>query len=674
MTRILIVDDNEDNLYYLRSLLGGHGYEIDTARHGAEALLKARAVQPDVVVSDLLMPVMDGYTLLRHWKTDQLLRDSPFVVYTATYTDAEDEKLALDLGADGFILKPSEPDVFLSRIGTALKHKATAAPAQRLPVREEEALLKEYSSILIRKLEEKTLQLEATNRSLQEDIRARERAEAARDEAQRQAAERAALLDAVFASVPDTVVQLDLAGAVRLINRSSPLFEETSTPAFACGPPAQRSAMQQAFERVLATGEATSFEIAVNNATYWITLAPVTRARKITGAVAVVRDISERKYTEAQLIVSDRMASLGSLAAGVAHEINNPLLCVTGNLALLELELDNMAHAQPVANELHEALRDAREGAERVRLIVRDLRIFSRAEDVTRAPVNVEQVLDSTLRMAWNELRHRARLIKHYADVPAVDSNEARLGQVFLNLIVNAVQAIPEGNYEKNQVSVETRYDAQARRTVVIISDTGSGMTPEIKARVFTPFVTTKPAGVGTGLGLSICHRIVTSLGGSIEFDSELGKGTIFRVFLPVAERTSSPAAGKSLRAGPAVRSARMLLIDDDEMVSHVVRRALMPEHSVQIVNSAEAALKLFRRGDRFDVVLCDLMMPQITGMELFRMLQALDPNQAARVVFMTGGAFTPSARVFLDSVPNGRLEKPFEIAALRALVNQLLL
>ena len=123
--------------------------------------------------------------------------------------------------------------------------------------------------------------------------------------------------------------------------------------------------------------------------------------------------------------------------------------------------------------------------------------------------------------------------------------------------------------------------------------------------------------------------------------------------------------------------SSRLKIVQSqmyDEMVSHVVRRALMPEHSVQIVNSAEAALKLFRRGDRFDVVLCDLMMPQITGMELFRMLQALDPNQAARVVFMTGGAFTPSARVFLDSVPNGRLEKPFEIAALRALVNQLLL
>jgi CheY-like chemotaxis protein/anti-sigma regulatory factor (Ser/Thr protein kinase) len=265
-------------------------------------------------------------------------------------------------------------------------------------------------------------------------------------------------------------------------------------------------------------------------------------------------------------------------------------------------------------------------------------------------------------------------LIKRYGAVPTFDSNEARLGQVFLNLIVNAVQAIPEGNYERNQVSVETSFDPETKRVLVAISDTGSGIAPELQKRLFTPFVTTKPAGVGTGLGLSICHRIVTSLGGSIEFESEVGRGTTFRVYLPVTARAVSSVPPKLVANDVPARSAQILLIDDDEMVAHVVRRALMPEHSVLIVNSAEAALGLFRRGDRFDVVMCDLMMPQVTGMELFRALQVLDPHQAKRVVFMTGGAFTPSARAFLDSVPNGRLEKPFEIAALRRLVNQQLI
>jgi signal transduction histidine kinase len=678
MTRVLLVDDNEENLYYLSSLLGAHGFEIERARHGAEALVRARAVQPDVVISDLLMPVMDGFTLLRQWKIDPQLRTAPFIVYTATYTDEEDERLALDLGADAFILKPTEPEDFVTQLTAALARTQTSEPVVPAPEqRDDELLLREYSAVLIRKLEEKTLQLEVTNRSLQQDIDARVRAEDARDEAQRQAAERAALLDAVFASVPDVVVQLDLSGNVRLINRATPLFSESVTPGFACGPAAYQQAMQGAFASVIGTRQATSFEVGLHHGaestTYWISLAPVLRGDEIRGAVGVVRDISERKRSEAQLIVADRMASLGSLSASVAHEINNPLLCVTGNLEVLErlLQLHEAESGRPLAGSMHEALRDAREGAERVRVIVRDLRIFSRTEDASLGAVDLEQVLDSTLRMAWNELRHRARLIKRYGAVPPVRSNESRLGQVFLNLIVNAVQAIPEGNHERNEVCVETRFDALTRRVIVAISDTGSGIPPEIQARLFTPFVTTKPPGVGTGLGLSICHRIVTALDGSIDFVSELGRGTTFRVSLPAAEAPSAHTPAVTPAIDAPVRRGAILLVDDDDKVAHVVRRALSPEHTVNMLHSAETALALFRRGMRFDLVLCDLMMPQMTGIDLYHALKALDPEQASRVVFMTGGAFTPGARNFLDSVSNQRLEKPFEISALRALVNQ---
>ena len=674
MTRVLLVDDKEDNLYYLRSLLGAHGYEIETARHGAEALSKARALHPDLVVSDLLMPVMDGYTLLRHWKLDAQLRAAPFIVYTATYTEEEDERLALDLGADAFILKPSEPDVFLARLRAALAQQTCAPVEPAAPARDEGELLREYSSVLVRKLEEKTLQVEATNLSLQQDITARIRAETARDEAQRQAEERAALLDAVFTSVPDVVVHLDPIGNARLMNRASPLFSEHARPAFACGPPEQQALLRREFEEVIRTGQAKSFELDVRRerdcSSCWISFAPVLREGKIRGVVAVVRDISERKLSEAQLMVADRMASLGSLAAGVAHEINNPLLCVTGNLELMERMLELQQHADLPA-DLHAALSDAREGAERVRLIVRDLRIFSRVEDVSLGPVQVEQVLDSSLRMAWNELRHRAHLRKSYGGVPPVHSNEARLGQVFLNLIVNAVQAIAEGDRERNEVCVTTSVEAATQRVIISISDTGSGMPPEIEARVFSPFVTTKPPGVGTGLGLSICHRIVTSLGGSIDFATELGRGTTFRVSLPMATSAMLSAPDASWPPGLHVRRGHILLIDDDDMVAQVVRRALLREHAVTTLSSAAAALELFRRGERFDVVLCDLMMPQMSGIDLHRELQALDEAQAARVVFMTGGAFTPRARSFLDSVPNGRIEKPFEISALRALVNR---
>ena len=166
MTRVLIVDDNEENLYYLRALLSGHGFVVDSASHGAEALVKARQVPPDLVVSDLLMPEMDGFTLLRHWKIDGRLRTIPFVVYTATYSEAEDERLALNFGADAFILKPAEPEDFLRRIREVQASGARVPPT----VPSKPTLLKLYSEVLIRKLEDKTLRLERTNRELQRDI------------------------------------------------------------------------------------------------------------------------------------------------------------------------------------------------------------------------------------------------------------------------------------------------------------------------------------------------------------------------------------------------------------------------------------------------------------------------------------------------------------------------
>jgi CheY-like chemotaxis protein len=174
MTRVLIVDDNEENLYYLRALLSGHGFVVDSAIHGTEALVKARQVPPDLVVSDLLMPEMDGFTLLRHWKFDGRLRTIPFVVYTATYSEAEDERLALNFGADAFILKPAEPEDFLRRIREVQASSARVPPA----VPSKPTLLKLYSEVLIRKLEERTLRLEKTNRELQRDIAERRRAEA----------------------------------------------------------------------------------------------------------------------------------------------------------------------------------------------------------------------------------------------------------------------------------------------------------------------------------------------------------------------------------------------------------------------------------------------------------------------------------------------------------------
>ncbi|MEO8452928.1 MAG: ATP-binding protein, partial [Gemmatimonadota bacterium] len=401
------------------------------------------------------------------------------------------------------------------------------------------------------------------------------------------------------------------------------------------------------------------------------------------GSLGIIRDETERKKLQSQLMVSDRMASVGTLAAGVAHEINNPLAAVIANLDYIDESLTRLAAGdEPSAGsgrndawflaEVKAPLADARDAAERVRLIVRDLRIFSRSPtDEPRGAVDVNATIESSLRMAWNEIRHRARLVKRYGNVPGVEANEARLGQVFLNLIVNAAQALEEGRAEHNEIGVTTRLDGA--RVIIEVSDTGRGIPPEIIGRVFDAFFTTKAVGVGTGLGLAICHRIVTDMGGELTVESRIGKGTTFRVALPVARSEEAPAAQRVEPAAGTERRGRILVVDDEELIVVSIRRTLSKNHDVVTVTTAEKALALCAGGEKFDLILCDLMMPEMTGMDLHRELTAAVPDQATRMLFLTGGAFTVAAREFLAEPPKEFLEKPFNPANLRAIVHRYL-
>jgi PAS domain S-box-containing protein len=388
--------------------------------------------------------------------------------------------------------------------------------------------------------------------------------------------------------------------------------------------------------------------------------------------VAIGRDVTERVETQTQLMFSDRMATIGSIAAGVAHEINNPLTVTVANLQLALEKLASAAESEEMDAHLPsigELLREASEGADRVATIVRDLKIFSRAEEEHRGPVDVLRVIQSSLRMARNEIRHRAEVVLDCADVPSVEGNESRLGQVFLNLLVNAAQALPEGHAAENRIVVRT-CRMEPGMVAIDVEDTGAGIAPDNLARMFTPFFTTKPRGVGTGLGLSICKRIVTSLGGDISVTSELGHGTRFRVLLK-ASAAMAPASRACLpKHVVAPRRGKILVVDDDLMTGAAVCRILASEHEVLFLQDASHALARILRGEVYDVIVCDLMMPDMTGPEFYEALAAQAPELSRRVIFMTGGAFTPSARQFLDGVPNPSLAKPFASEALKALVN----
>jgi signal transduction histidine kinase len=285
---------------------------------------------------------------------------------------------------------------------------------------------------------------------------------------------------------------------------------------------------------------------------------------------AIVRQLEERKKLQAQLVFADRLASVGRLAAGVAHEINNPLAYIVSNLnfAVRELPAARKVVPAPVADrlagplgEIEEALEEARQGAERVRHIVRDLKTFSRGDDQDqRGPVDVRGVVDSSIKMAWHEIRQTARLEKHYGETPLVEANETRLCQVMVNLLVNAAQAIADPDPQRHEIRVTTS-SAPDGRCKIEVRDTGAGIPAENLARIFDPFFTTKPVGVGTGLGLPICHGIITSLGGRIEVESRVGSGTLFRIVLPPARLPSTtPSQGVDVTEGAVTPAAEVFV------------------------------------------------------------------------------------------------------------------
>jgi len=391
------------------------------------------------------------------------------------------------------------------------------------------------------------------------------------------------------------------------------------------------------------------------------------RALRITG---VLSDHTERRRLQEQVERSELMASLGTLAAGVAHEINNPLAYVVANLDFVEREL---ASLPPTSPEVLDAVSQAREGGARVRDVVRSLQAFSRPSSGRRAPSSVEDELSAALRLADNEIRHRAELRVKIGPLPRVTAAAHELGQVFLNVLLNAAQALPEGHAAENTIAVSacTAGPGWAR---VEIRDSGTGIPPEVLPRIFEPFFTTKPQGAGTGLGLAIAHGIVTNCGGRIEVESEAGRGTLVRILLPPAPSEVSDALPAVPPAAPQAsgsRPSRVLVVDDDPLVARSIARALRPTHEVTTARSAGEALSRLERGEPFDVVVCDLMMPQMTGMELYQRVKGTDPRLADRFVFVTGGAFTDGARDFLARTPNPCLEKPFDFPLLRELIDR---
>ncbi len=483
----------------------------------------------------------------------------------------------------------------------------------------------------------------------------------------------AASLREVLSSAPSFVVTMDPDATIRFVNVSIIPGRTAEDLVGVCLydllPEEKRARTRTAIERVATSGMPDAFEEVSHRlgrpTAYNVRIGPLRHGDVISGISMIATDVTEVRELQSRLALADRLSSVGALAAGVAHEINNPLTYVLMSLrsvakALAGDDLDRAA----VTSQLELAL----QGTEHIRAIVAELGTLSRSGDEATGPVDIQSVLELAIKMATNELRFRARVARDYGDVPAVLGNASRLSQVCLNLLVNAAQAIDEGDVDNNEVRITTRSTAEGH-VMVAIRDTGHGIGPELLPHVFEPFVTSKEVGRGSGLGLHICHRLVTAMHGTIAVESEPGKGSVFTLLLP-----STPEATPLVAVEPPAqafeRSARVLkiLVADDEPGVRAALRTMLRDHEVTLVASGREALAELSR-QRYDFVLCDLMMPDQTGMDVFAHLERENPKQLEAVVFMTGGAFTPAAAAFVAEVPNVVLNKPFDSEQLEELL-----
>ncbi|HEY5374557.1 MAG TPA: response regulator [Polyangiaceae bacterium] len=629
---VLIVEDEGIIAQNVQELLTGLGYDaFAIATTSAEAVAQASERCPDVVLMDIRIGgELDGIA------TAALLRqrfDVPIIYLTALADEATLDR-AKRTEPHGYLVKPIRPADLQSAIEIALfKH----AMERRLRVRER------WFSTTVR-------------------------------------------------SISDAIITVDLGGKITFMNPSAEallaidLADATGRAASdvlhllgADSRPDEGTPLERALRerRPVEMREAVLKNAAGSSMVIEDSAAPVIDAGEVLGAVMVFRDVTEHKRLQKQLELADRLASLGTMAAGVAHEVNNPLSAVIANAQFVEERMRDVRDhlisddaAERRNAECTVALQELLSAASRIGRIVSDLNAFSRPQHVVPGPLAVGDAVQWAIRSTAHEFRHRARVSTRLGEVPRVDADETRLGQVLVNLLINAAHAIAPGDAANNEVSIATRTDDDGR-VVIQVTDTGCGMPPEVLRRIFEPFFTTKAVGVGTGLGLSICHGIVASMGGQLDVESLVGKGSTFFIRLPASVDRAPQSPPPPPPVGPKLRG-RLLAIDDEALVLKVVGRVL-EEHEIVSMQSPRDALELLKGDDQFDVIVCDLMMPDMTGMDFYERLLRLRAPLARRVVFLTGGALTKEAAAFLEAVPNQYLEKPFDVQGLRNLVQQIL-
>ena len=392
---------------------------------------------------------------------------------------------------------------------------------------------------------------------------------------------------------------------------------------------------------------------------------PLHEGEELLGVLAVFLDRSERERSQELLARADRLASMGTMAASIAHEINNPLTYVMGNVEVVLAEPDELP--SPVV----EALRDVQVGARAIERIVGDLKLLSAPDQQLQHPIDVKVVVQRSLRMVARQVRARGRLEAALSPTLPVLADSVTLGQVVINLVINAAQALRDAYDEDQVVRITTGHDGLY--SIITVEDNGCGIPEEIRDQIFDPFFTTKPLGEGSGLGLAVSHQIIRECGGLLRVESAPGVGTKMIVMLPA--HTDVPGDDPHPTIAGGDRSSprrRVMVIDDDPLVRRALRSMLGRVHEVEALPTVDLALSKVEHGLGYDAILCDLMMSPLSGLAFLDALPAIAPDLVSRTAFVTGGVMSGSVREQVLRSGRPVAYKPFSVHEILTLVETL--
>ena len=680
--RILVVDDQEENRYLIEVLLKGNGYEAFSTNNGAEALAQLHSGEFDLIISDILMPVMDGFELCRQVKADERLRRIPFIVYTATYTGPQDEAFAMKIGANQFLQKPCEPELLMATVREvmAAARSGEAAPPPEPP--QDEEVFKLYNERLVRKLEQKMLQLEQETKTLRETEKALRISERK--------------YRRLHDSITDGYAYADLQGIIRESNESFRRMlgyadEELSRLTYRDLTPEKWHAYEQEIiaPQVLLRGSSDVFEKEYRHkdgSVFPVELKLFLVRNDVgekEGVWALVRDITERKQAErtqkeleAQLYQAQKMESVGRLAGGVAHDFNNMLSVI---LSYAEMAMDKVEQGTPLHRDLTEIHCAGLRSAD----IVRRLLTFARKE------ASAPQVLDLNARIA-DLVTMLGRLIGEHIDLRwqpgggplPVCMDPSHLDHILANLCVNARDAISgvgsititTGTTLLDEAAC-TRYpDCNPGAYVTLsVRDTGCGMDEATRARLFEPFFTTKETGAGTGLGLATVFGIVRQTGGCIEVDSIPGQGTTVRLYLPADNGSHDLPHPEDSHRQPPGGTETVLIVDDESSILKIAQRMLgaLGYTVLSAAGPSEALEVAGSRNGPIHLLLTDVVMPEMSGRDLVPRIQAVQPG--IRVLYMSGYSLHIISNLVVLESGLPLISKPFSLLDLAEKIREVL-